>query len=151
MSSASSGQASHCVIYSDGGARGNPGPAAAGVVIIADDGHVVVEMSEYLGVATNNVAEYRALLLGLQRALDDGYRRLGVCIASELIVRQRNGRYRVKDAKIIPLLARARRLMGQFEDVHVTHVRRDQNHHADKLVNAALDAHAAQRRLDESS
>jgi ribonuclease HI len=70
---------------------------------------------------------------------------------SELIVRQLNGRYRVKDAKIIPLHARARRLMGEFEDVHVTHVRRDRNHHADKLVNAALDAHAAQRRLDESS
>ncbi|MBV8365490.1 MAG: ribonuclease HI family protein [Candidatus Eremiobacteraeota bacterium] len=150
MSSASSGQGSHCVIYTDGGARGNPGPAAAGVVILADDGRVAAELSEYLGVATNNVAEYRALLLGLQRALDDGYRQLDICMDSELVVRQLNGAYKVKDAKIIPLYARARKLMREFDEVQVTHVRRDQNHHADALVNAALDAQAAQRRLDES-
>lgn len=145
-----SGHASHCIIYTDGGARGNPGPAAAGGVILADDGTVVAEISEYLGVATNNVAEYRALLLALERALETGYRRADVCMDSELIVRQLNGHYRVKDAKIIPLYAKARHLLARFDDVSITHVRREQNQLADKLVNAALDAVADQRRLDES-
>src|SRR5215470_5900583 len=135
-----SGHASHCVIYTDGGARGNPGPAAAGGVILADDGSVVAEISEYLGVATNNVAEYRALLLALERALASGFTRADVCMDSELIVRQLTGHYRVKDAKIIPLHAKARHLLARFDDVHITHVRREQNRHADKLVNAALDA-----------
>lgn len=145
-----SGHASHCIIYTDGGARGNPGPAAAGGVILADDGSVVAEISEYLGVATNNVAEYRALLLALERALEAGYRRADVCMDSELIVRQLSGHYRVKDAKIIPLHAKARHLLARFDDVSIAHIRREQNQHADKLVNAALDAVADQRRLDES-
>ncbi|MBV8082682.1 MAG: ribonuclease HI family protein [Candidatus Eremiobacteraeota bacterium] len=141
MSAAStSGHASHCVIYTDGGARGNPGPAAAGAVIIADDGSITAEISEYLGVATNNVAEYRALLLALARAAETGYRRIDVCMDSELIVRQLNGQYRVKDAKIVPLHAKARHLLRGFDEATVTHVRREQNKEADRLVNAALDA-----------
>jgi ribonuclease HI len=151
MSAASEpGHTSHCVIYTDGGARGNPGPAAAGAVILADDGRVLVEISEYLGVATNNVAEYRALLLALQRAIDEGCREADICMDSELIVRQLNGQYRVKDAKIIPLHAKARHLLRQFDVANLTHVRREQNQLADKLVNAALDAAAEQRRLDQS-
>ncbi len=151
MSAAStSGHASHCVIYTDGGARGNPGPAAAGAVILGDDGRVVAEISEYLGVATNNVAEYRALLLALRRALDEGFRRADICMDSELIVRQLGGQYKVKDAKIVPLHAKARHMLREFDDATVTHVRREQNKHADKLVNAALDAVAEQKRLDES-
>jgi ribonuclease HI len=146
---AKSGHASHCVIYTDGGARGNPGPAAAGGVILADDGSVVAEISEYLGVATNNVAEYRALLLALQRALDAGFRQADVCMDSELIVRQLSGHYRVKDAKIIPLYAKARHLLARFDDVNITHVRREQNQLADKLVNAALDAVADKQRLHD--
>ena len=140
-----SGHASHCVIYSDGGARGNPGPAAAGAVVLADDGTVVAEISEYLGIATNNVAEYRALLLALERALESGFRQADVCLDSELIVRQLGGHYRVMVPKIVPLFAKARHLLARFDKADVTHVRRDQNRHADKLVNAALDAAAAQR------
>lgn len=139
-----SGHASHCVIYTDGGARGNPGPAAAGAVILADDGRVIAEVSEYLGIATNNVAEYRALLLALRRALDAGCRRADICMDSELIVRQLSGHYRVKDAKIVPLHAQARHLLRQFDESSVTHVRREQNKHADQLVNAALDAATGQ-------
>jgi len=146
---AKSGHASHCVIYTDGGARGNPGPAAAGGVILADDGRVVAEISEYLGVATNNVAEYRALLLALDRALDAGFRRADVCMDSELIVRQLTGHYRVKDAKIIPLHAKARHLLARFDNGHIPHVRRDRNRHADKLVNAALDAAVGGRSVDD--
>jgi ribonuclease HI len=145
-----SGHASHCVIYTDGGARGNPGPAAAGAVILADDGSVAAEISEYLGVATNNVAEYRALLLALERALEAGFKRADICMDSELIVRQLSGHYRVKDAKIIPLYAKARHLLARFDDFNITHVRRDQNQLADKLVNAALDAVAEARRLNDS-
>lgn len=144
-----SGHASHCVIYTDGGARGNPGPAAAGAVILADDGTIVGEISEYLGVATNNVAEYRALLLALQLALETGYRRADVCMDSQLIVRQLSGDYRVKDAKIVPLHAKARHMLRQFDEVSITHVRREQNQLADKLVNAALDAVAAAQRLND--
>lgn len=140
MSAASASRASHCTIYTDGGARGNPGPAAAGVVILADDGSIAEEISEFLGVATNNVAEYRALVLALRRALDMGYRRADICVDSELVVRQLNGAYRVKDAKIIPLHAQVRSLLRRFDEANVTHVRREQNKHADKLVNAALDA-----------
>lgn len=144
-----SGHASHCVIYTDGGARGNPGPAAAGGVILADDGSIVAEISEYLGVATNNVAEYRALLLALERALEAGFRRADVCMDSELIVRQLSGHYRVKDAKIIPLYVKARHLLARFDDHSITHVRREQNQLADKLVNAALDAVAEAQRLND--
>ena len=145
MSAGASSHASHCTIFTDGGARGNPGPAAAGAVILADDGSVTAEISEYLGVATNNVAEYRALVLALKRALEAGYRRADICVDSELVVRQLSGAYRVKDAKIIPLHAQIRSLMRRFDEANVTHVRREQNRHADKLVNAALDAAASDR------
>lgn len=133
----------HCAIYCDGGARGNPGPAAAGAVIIADDGTVAAEISEYLGVATNNVAEYRALVLALKRALDFGFQEADVCLDSELVVKQLSGEYRVKDVKIVPLHQRAMRLLAQFAAYSVSHVRRGKNRLADKLVNAALDAHLA--------
>jgi ribonuclease HI len=134
----------HCAIFTDGGARGNPGPAAAGGVIIADNGTVVAKISEYLGIATNNVAEYRALILALQRALDAGFREVDVCLDSELIVKQLSGEYRVKDAKIVPLYQRVRRLLSQFGKSSIQYVPRERNKRADKLVNAALDAHMAE-------
>jgi len=137
----SSKAARHCAIYCDGGARGNPGPAAAGAVIIADNGTVAAEISEYLGVATNNVAEYRALVLALKRALELGFADADICLDSELIVKQLDGEYRVKDVKIVPLYQRATRLLSQFASFSVNHVRRGRNRRADQLVNAALDAH----------
>lgn len=143
------GAGAACEIYTDGGARGNPGPAAAGGVIIDGDGTVVAEISEYLGIATNNVAEYRALILTLERALELGCRRVQVSTDSELIVKQLTGVYRVKDAKMLPLHERARRLCDRFESFKVKYVPRTQNRHADKLVNAALDARA-ENRLERS-
>jgi ribonuclease HI len=129
-----------CTVYTDGGARGNPGPAAAGGVVVGADGALIAEVSEYLGVATNNVAEYRALILTLRRALDEGCRIVDIRMDSELVVRQLEGKYRVKDAKMRPLHAAAVKLLAMFERADVRHVRRDENKLADKLVNAVLDA-----------
>jgi ribonuclease HI len=129
-----------CIIFTDGGARGNPGPAAAGGVIVGADGVLIAEVSEYIGVATNNVAEYRALILTLRRALDEGCRIVDIRMDSELVVRQLEGKYRVKDAKMQPLHAAAVKLLAMFERADVRHVRRDENKLADKLVNAVLDA-----------
>ena len=129
-----------CTIYTDGGARGNPGPAAAAGVIIAADGEVMAEVTDYLGVSTNNVAEYRALIMALGRALELGCKRIAVKMDSELVVKQLSGEYRVKDEKMIPLHAEVRRLLARFEGQSVEHVSRAANKHADKLVNAVLDA-----------
>ena len=132
-----------CTIYTDGGARGNPGPAACAAVIIAGDGTVLDESTSYLGITTNNVAEYKALLLALERALELGCMRISIKMDSELVVKQLNGLYRVKDAKMIPLHAAVRRQLAKFEETSIDHVSRTANKHADKLVNAVLDAHAA--------
>lgn len=103
-------------------------------------------MSEFLGIATNNVAEYKALIMTVKRALDMGFRSAEVKLDSELVVRQLSGEYRVKDPKMVPLHAMARSLLRKFADVKVTHVRRSDNKRADELVNAVLDAHAASRK-----
>jgi len=135
---------SDCAIYTDGGARGNPGPAAGAGVIIASDGKVVEELSEFLGTTTNNVAEYRALAMTLRRAKELGCERVTVHMDSELIVRQLNGLYRVKDTKMLELYSEVRRLLREFSDWKAVHVPRRENKHADELVNAVLDAHGAQ-------
>ena len=135
-----SGQPHGCTIFTDGGARGNPGPAAAAGVILDARGEVLAEVTDYLGETTNNVAEYRALIITLQRALELGCTRVAVKMDSELVVKQIAGLYRVKDAKMIPLHAEVRRLLGRFESQSVEHVTRASNKHADKLVNAVLDA-----------
>jgi ribonuclease HI len=134
----------NCAVYTDGGARGNPGPAAAGGVILAQDGTLVEELSEFLGVATNNVAEYQALAMTLRRAKELGFEQVTVHMDSELIVRQLNGIYRVKDPKMLELYAQVRKLLREFSDWKVVHVPRAENKHADELVNAVLDAHSAQ-------
>ena len=139
----SGGQAHSWTIYTDGGARGNPGPAAAAGVIIGPDGEVVDEVTDYLGATTNNVAEYKALILTLRRALDLGCTRVAVKMDSELVVKQVAGLYRVKDEKMVPLHAEVRRLLARFESQSVEHVSRSANRHADKLVNAVLDAREA--------
>jgi ribonuclease HI len=129
-----------CTIFTDGGARGNPGPAAAAGVIIASDGSIIEEVTEYLGTTTNNVAEYRALILALKRAIELGCTRVRIKMDSELVVKQLNGLYRVKDDKMIPLHAEVRRLLSKFDEQVVEHVSRKDNKLADKLVNAVLDA-----------
>ncbi len=123
----------------DGGARGNPGPAAIGTVVQDADGGVLEERGERIGVATNNVAEYRALLLGIARATELGASELELVGDSELIVRQVTGEYKVKDATLRQLHAEVKRALGQFEQWSIRHVRRAQNAEADRLVNEALD------------
>ena len=131
------------VIHIDGGARGNPGPAGAGVVVqSADDGTVLFEAGYYLGRATNNVAEYQALLKALARAKALGAGDVEVRSDSELLVRQMNGEYRVKNAALRALFERACRAGKSFRRLVVRHVRRELNQHADLLVNRALDARA---------
>ncbi len=127
-------------LYTDGGARGNPGPAGIGAVLLTASGDVVEELADFIGKATNNVAEYQALLAGLELALDRGVERLDVFLDSELVVRQVNGRYKVKDAGLKPLHAQACLLLSRFHEVDVKHVRREQNAEADRLVNEAIDA-----------
>jgi ribonuclease HI len=128
------------VLFADGGARGNPGPAALGAVLVDESGGLLREVGEFLGTTTNNVAEWRALLAGLAAALEMGVDDLKVRLDSELVVRQLSGEYRVKHPDLIPLHNRARSLMRRFAHVEVRHVPRNQNKLADALVNAVLDA-----------
>ena len=124
----------------DGGARGNPGPAAIGVVVRDADGEVVQELGERIGRATNNVAEYKALLRGIELAAAHGADELELIGDSELVVRQVEGRYKVKDAGMRELHAEAKRALGSFGSWSIRHVRRSENADADRLVNQALDA-----------
>lgn len=123
----------------DGGARGNPGPAAIAAVVQNGDGAVLEEHSEAIGEATNNVAEYRALLLGIERAAAHGARSLELVGDSELIVRQVKGEYKVKDEALRELHGQVRKALEPFEEWSIRHVRRDDNAEADRLVNEALD------------
>jgi len=124
----------------DGGARGNPGPAAIGVVVATPEGEVLEEASERIGEATNNVAEYRAVLLGLERARALGATEVEVINDSELVARQVQGAYKVKHPGLRPLYDQAMAALRGFERWSVRSVPREQNAHADDLVNAALDA-----------
>ena len=127
------------VVHVDGGARGNPGPAAAAAVLSTPDGDVVDETHVTLGVATNNVAEYRGLLLGLERARELGATEVEVVNDSELVAKQVNGQYKVRHADMKPLHAAARAALEGFERWSIRSVPRAQNADADALVNAALD------------
>ena len=126
------------IIYTDGGSRGNPGPAGIGAVL-SKDGQTVLALSEYLGVTTNNVAEYTALVMALEKGLELGYRDVEVRMDSELIVRQMNGQYRVKNERLIPLFNKARQLASRYSGFQITHVRRELNKEADRLANQAMD------------
>ena len=123
----------------DGGARGNPGPAAVGVVVRGPDGEVLEERGERIGKATNNVAEYRALLLGIELARDHGAGELELIGDSELVVRQVEGRYKVKDAAMKELHGEVKRALAGLDAWSIRHVRRAENADADRLVNEALD------------
>jgi ribonuclease HI len=128
------------VVHVDGGARGNPGPAAAAAVLSTSNGDVVDEAHELLGVVTNNVAEYRGLLLGLERARALGADEVEVVNDSELVAKQVNGQYKVKHPDMRPLHARAMQALGQFRRWSIRSVPRAQNADADALVNQALDS-----------
>jgi ribonuclease HI len=127
-------------LSTDGGARGNPGPAAYGYVLEAEDGTVLAAHGEKIGVATNNVAEYSALIAGLEKAFELGVDDVEVVSDSELMVKQMTGEYRVKNEALRELSLEAGRLARRIGSVDYTAVRREQNTLADKLVNDALDA-----------
>jgi ribonuclease HI len=127
------------VVHVDGGARGNPGPAAIGAVVSTPEGEVLDEASARIGEATNNVAEYRALLLGLELARELGAEEVEVVNDSELIARQIGGEYKVKHAGLKPLFLEATKELRGFHKWAVRPVRREQNVRADELVNEALD------------
>jgi len=127
-------------LSTDGGARGNPGPAAYGYVLETDDGHVLDARGKTIGVATNNVAEYRALIAGLAKAVELGVEELEVVSDSELLVKQMRGEYKVKNAALRELSLEAAGLARLLAGVSYTAVRREHNELADQLVNDALDA-----------
>ena len=126
-------------LYTDGAARGNPGPAGAGAVILSPEGHVVAKVGKYLGDNTNNFAEYMGLILGLKRARAMGIKELEVFSDSELMVKQLSGEYQVKAENLRPLFDEARTLLAGFADISVRHVPREENEAADEMSNRAID------------
>ena len=138
-------------VYVDGGARGNPGPAGYGVRIEAADGTLIQELFGGLGIATNNVAEYNGLLAALKWAVDHGHDQVQVRADSELLVKQMQGEYKVKHPGLQPLVARARLLVAQLDDVTFQHVRREENKEADRLSNLGMDEAEAALRAEKDS
>jgi len=130
------------IVHIDGASRGNPGPAAYGVVMESADGSMLAEFSGYLGKTTNNVAEYQGLLAALEHALSKHYLRVKVQTDSELLELQIKGVYKVKSPGLKPLREQAERLIGRFESFSIEHVPRERNREADRLANLALDAAA---------
>ncbi|HET9412237.1 MAG TPA: reverse transcriptase-like protein [Candidatus Saccharimonadales bacterium] len=129
------------IIYTDGGSRGNPGPSASGFVILDAKERVLFEDGKYLGITTNNQAEYQAVKLALQKATEIGARELHFRLDSQLVVNQLNGVYQIKNRELWPIHARIKELMKLFKKVTFTHVRREFNQEADAMVNKILDAH----------
>jgi ribonuclease HI len=140
---ASGTELAEILVYCDGGSRGNPGPSAIGALVLdpaSDPPRRLATVSEYIGITTNNVAEYRALVAGLEAAAPFGARRVRVRADSKLVVEQVKGTWKVKQPHLRPLLDRVRSLLASYAEVDVRHVPRAQNADADALVNAALDA-----------
>jgi ribonuclease HI len=127
------------VLHADGGARGNPGPAGIGVVLLDESGCALDEISESIGSATNNVAEYRALIAGLELALRHGISELAVYMDSELVVSQMKGAWKIKNDRLRHLASRASSLLGRFDAATISHVPRERNADADALANQAMD------------
>ena len=126
-------------LYCDGASRGNPGPSGAGVVLLDEKGEQIFELSRYLDNGTNNEAEYRALVRGLEAAADLGVKRLEIFLDSELVVRQLNGKYKVRNARLRSLFDQAVSILQQFDDYAIFHVGRELNQQADRLANEAID------------
>ncbi|MFH1583316.1 MAG: ribonuclease HI family protein [Candidatus Falkowbacteria bacterium] len=126
-------------LYTDGGARGNPGPAGIGAVILDKQGEVIEEISKYIGEATNNQAEYKALIAGLTKAKELGAKEVEVFLDSELVIKQLNREYRVKDKQLASLFVQVYNISLGFKKIIFKHIFREKNELADKLVNQALD------------
>ena len=129
------------IIFTDGGARGNPGPAGIGAVIKDENDETVATISEYIGETTNNQAEYRAVAAAIKKARELGARELEFYLDSELVVRQLNREYKVKNKELAPLFVQIYNASLGFRKVSFRHVRREKNKEADKLVNLAIDKH----------
>ena len=132
-------------LYVDGASRGNPGPAGAGVVLFGPQGEKRAENSRYLGETTNNVAEYQALLMGLELAQSLGVRNLHVFADSQLVVQQLKGAYRVKTPHLLPLWRSAHQALQKFDIYAISHLNRSLNHEADRLARQAIDQHQRKR------
>jgi ribonuclease HI len=130
------------VLHTDGGARGNPGPAGIGVVLRSNDNDVRFELGRAIGQTTNNVAEYTALITGLELALERGISEIEVYVDSELVASQVKGEWKIKNDRLRALAARARALVDRFDSASITHVRRHLNARADELANQAMDEEA---------
>lgn len=126
-------------LFTDGGSRGNPGPSALGYVILDNDDREVKKESEYLGITTNNQAEYQGLVAGLKDSLDHGVKKLEVYMDSELIIKQLNGEYKVKNQDLLPIYNKAKELAKKFDSIEFSHVPRALNKIADGMVNECLD------------
>ncbi|HZJ76871.1 MAG TPA: ribonuclease HI family protein [Oscillospiraceae bacterium] len=126
-------------MYTDGGARGNPGIAGIGILIEDKDGNIIKEISQYIGEQTNNVAEYKALNRGLEAALDLGIKKIICYLDSELVVKQIKGEYKVKNERMISMYNMTVPLITKFDSFKIIHIKRELNKKADKLVNVAID------------
>lgn len=135
-------------LHTDGGARGNPGPAGIGVVLTDEQGNVIAEVGEGIGSTTNNVAEYSALIRGLEMALEDGVTEIDVFVDSQLIRSQVLGEWKIKQEHLRPLAVRARSLLNRFERSTISYVPREENADADKLANQGMDAAMLDAELD---
>ncbi len=133
-------------IYIDGAARGNPGPAGAGA-LLKEGSKTVIEIYKYLGDATNNVAEYSAAIFGLQEAIALGYKKVTLYMDSELVSRQLNGEYKVKDGKMKTLFEKAVSLVNSFDSVKIVKVDREENKQADKLANKAINLRGLNKQI----
>ena len=132
----------HLTIYTDGGSRGNPGPAATGIVIKDDDGTVIANYGEFLGIQTNNFAEYSAVISGLKKAKTLGATRVDCIVESKLVAEQLNRKWKVRHPAIQKLFLEAWNAMQKFEKVNISHILREGNKEADREVNNILDQHA---------
>lgn len=139
------------VLHTDGGARGNPGPAGIGVVLEDDKGEVIAEIARGIGHTTNNVAEYEALIAGLELALEHGASEIEIFVDSELVASQVMGEWKIKNDRLRALAVKARALMGKFERATIDNVPRAQNAGADRLANQGMDAAALDLEQDRES
>jgi ribonuclease HI/probable phosphoglycerate mutase len=139
LSSQTQKAVSACRIFTDGASRGNPGEAGAGVVIYDSSNTEIAARASYLGTCSNNVAEYKALLLGISTAQEMGCKTVAVCMDSQLIVRQILGQYKVKNATLKPLYTQAVQALKKFDSWEITHIPREQNKRADELANQGID------------
>ena len=126
------------IIHTDGAAEPNPGPAAIGAIIKSEQGRLLASISQPIGRATSNQAEYRAVIAGLEEAIELGVKQVDIKLDSQLVVRQINGRYRVKNAALMPLYQRVKQLQRRLEDFAISYIPREQNKEADRLASKAL-------------